>query len=49
MEDNEEEIKSSKGMQSYMRYCHENKITYKKLQKEGCFCSDDIMKYYNKI
>ncbi|MCI8521252.1 MAG: hypothetical protein HFE51_09840 [Clostridia bacterium] len=47
LEGTEEEIKGSKGMQSYMRYCHKNKITYKKLQKKCNYCNDDIMKYYN--
>lgn len=49
LEYGEEEIKSSKGIQCYLHHCHQNKITYKKMQKECDFCGDDIMKYYNQI
>lgn len=45
----EEEIKDTKGLQSYLRYCHNNKITYKKLQRKCDFRNDDVMKYYDGI
>lgn len=47
--EDDEEIKGSKGIQSYLQHCHKNKITYKKLQKKCDFCGDDVMKYYNQI
>lgn len=44
----EESVKVDKGMQLYMKYCKENGITYKKVEKLNVTDKFlDIMKFYN--